>query len=138
MTAKEYLSQACHIDQLINSKLEQVQSLRRLASKTTVILHDGNYQSSKNPKSMEDIIVKIIDLENEINRDIDTLINLKRRIMEIINQINKAEYRTLLELRYLCGKTWEEISAEMLHSVRNIHNIHSAALHEFGKIFAVI
>ena len=35
MTVKEYLSQAYRIDQRINSKLEQVASLRALATKAT-------------------------------------------------------------------------------------------------------
>lgn len=35
MTVKEYLGQAYRIDQRINSKLEQVGSLRALAAKAT-------------------------------------------------------------------------------------------------------
>ena len=40
MTVKEYLSQAYRIDQRINSKLEQVASLRALATKATSTLSD--------------------------------------------------------------------------------------------------
>ena len=35
MTAKDYLTQAYRIDQRINSKLEQVASLRELTTKAT-------------------------------------------------------------------------------------------------------
>ena len=40
MTAKEYLSQAYKIDNDINSKLEQVASLRDLATKATSTISD--------------------------------------------------------------------------------------------------
>ena len=40
MTAKEYLSQAYKIDNDINSKLEQVASLRDLAIKATRFFED--------------------------------------------------------------------------------------------------
>ena len=40
MTAKEYLSQARQIDVRINSKMEQVSSLRDMATKATQTLAD--------------------------------------------------------------------------------------------------
>ncbi len=102
MTVKEYLSQAYRIDQRINSKLEQVASLRALATKATYTLSDTPPSGSRNVQSMENVIVKIIDLENEINEDIDTLVDLKREIVGVIKRIDNPEYQTLLELRYLC------------------------------------
>jgi len=59
------------------------------------------------------LIAKMIDLESEINRDIGTLVDLKRKFVAIIKKINNPEYQTLLELRYLCFKTWEQIAVEM-------------------------
>ncbi len=40
LSAKDYLSQAYRIDQRINSKIEQVQSLRELAGKASATLSD--------------------------------------------------------------------------------------------------
>lgn len=48
MTVKEYLSQAYRIDQRINSKLEQVASLRALATKATSTLSDTPPSGSRN------------------------------------------------------------------------------------------
>ncbi len=80
MTAKQYLSQAYRIDQRINSKLEQIVSLRALAAKATSTLSDTLPSGTRNVHSMEDIIAKMVDLENEINADIDTLVDLKTGI----------------------------------------------------------
>jgi len=128
MTTKNFLSQACLIDQRINSKLEQVQSLRELATKATSTLSDAPRSASPNIHSMEDIIAKIVDLENEINGDIDKLVDLKRDIMNVINDIENTTYRTLLELRYLCMKTWEEIAAQMNYDCRYLLKVHDRAI----------
>jgi len=78
LDAKAYLSQAFRIDQRINSKLEQIMSLRELATKATTTLIDVPSSSTRNEHPMESIIVKIVDLEKEINADIDKLVDLKR------------------------------------------------------------
>jgi hypothetical protein len=128
MTAKEYLGQAYRIDQRINSKLEQVSSLRELATKATAVWSDMPSSSTRNVQSMECVIAKMIDLEEEINRDIDTLVDLKREIVQGIKGVSNPEYQTLLELRYLCFKTWEEIAVDMGYSIRNIYNLNDLAL----------
>jgi hypothetical protein len=128
MTAKQYLSQAYRIDQRINSKLEQIVSLRALAAKATSTLSDTPPSGTRNVHSMEDTIAKMVDLENEINADINTLVDLKREFVFIIKKISNPEYQTLLELRYLCFKTWEQIAVEMGYDLRYIHKLHGKAL----------
>lgn len=128
MTAKEYLAQAYRIDQRINSKLEQIVSLRGLATKATSTLSDTPPSGTRNVHSMEGIIVKMMELENEINADIDVLVDLKREIISIIKKINNPEQQTLLELRYLCFKTWEQIAVDMGYSIQNAYKVHDRAL----------
>ena len=53
MNAKEYLSQAMHIDQRINSKLEQVTRLRENAANCTATLSDMPRPDSPNKQRME-------------------------------------------------------------------------------------
>lgn len=63
----------------------------------------------KNPNkaisTMENTICKIIDLQDEINKDIDRLVDLKTQIVTTIKNIENYEYQTLLEKRYLCFYT---------------------------------
>ena len=134
MTAKEFLSQAWRIDMRINSKLEQVRSLRELATKATSTISDMPRAATPNVHRMEDVIVKIMDFESDINADIERLVDTKRKIAEALARMTVTEYRTLLELRYICCKTWEEIAAEMYYSVRNVHIVHGAALREMTAV----
>ena len=128
MTAKEYLGQAYRLDQRINSKLEQVLSLRDLTTKATATMSDMPGGGSRTVYKMQDIIGKIIDLENEINADIDQLVDLKREMVAVIKSVKNPEYQTLLELRYLCFKPWEQIAVEMGYSIHHLYRLHNSAL----------
>lgn len=128
MTAKEYLSQAYRIDQRINAKLEQVMALRNLATKATGTLSDMPRSDTPNVCRMEDIILKIIDSENEINAEIDKLVDLKREMRVVIGAVGQPEFQTLLELRYLCFKTWEQIAVAMAYSIQHTYRMHEQAL----------
>ena len=130
MTVKEYLSQTYRLDQRIDAKLEQIMALRKLAAKATFILSDDVPSGIRNIRRREDIIVKTMDLENEINADIDSLVDLKREIVSTIKAVPNLEYQTLLELRYLCFKPWEQIAVKMGYDLRYTHKLHKLALEE--------
>ena len=128
MTTKEYLSQAYRIDQRIDSKLEQVLSLRVLLGKATATLTDTPRPATLDPRSMEEVVAKMVDLESEINEDIDTLVDLKQEITRVIKGVENPEHQTLLELRDLCFKRWEDIAVEMGYSPRRLYELHELAL----------
>ena len=129
MTAREYLTQARMIDSRINSKLMELQRARELATKATGLVSDMPRNPSPDLQQMESRVVKIVDLEREINAEIDELVDLKRDIIrELIAQIRKPEYRTRLELRYLGFRTWDAIAEEMGFEPRTIYRFHSNAL----------
>lgn len=130
MTAKEYLGQAYRIDQRINSKIEQIASLNLLACKATTVFSDMPGNTTRNIHRMEDVIIKIVDMESDLNKDIDRLVDLKKEIAYVIHGIANLEYQTLLELRYLCFKTWEQIAVQMGYGIDNIYKLHRSALKE--------
>ena len=128
MTAKEYLSQAYRLDKRIDSKIEQLKSLDLLAIKCASALSDMPKSQSISNSRLEDTVVKIVDLQEEINRDIDSLVDLKRDIVRTIKSVQNPEYQIILELRYLCFKTWEEIAVQMNCSIDNVFKIRKNAL----------
>ena len=128
MNAKEYLSQAMYIDQRIDSKLEQIMKLRESATKATATLSDMPRPDSPNVQSMEETIVKIVDLEREINRDIEALVDLKAEARKVISKLDNPEQQLILEMRYLCYKSWAEIAEDLSFSESNVYKIHGEAL----------
>jgi len=128
MTAKEYLGQAYRLDQRINSKLEQLESLNELAMKVTSTLTGMPRNPNRNTSMIADGVAKIVDLQAEINRDIDLLIDLKCDMVRIIKSVDNAKYQSLLELRYLWFKSWEQIAYDLNYSVSWVLKIHHKAL----------
>jgi len=132
---KEYLSQALWLDQMILSKLEQLETLKSLSMKVTSSFAEekisgGNVEKSK----MESTIVKVIDLEGEINADFVRLIELKKEIQDTINRMEDINYQLLLEMRYLNGKNWEEIAQELKYNNRTVFKVHGKALKQFERV----
>lgn len=133
---KSYLGQAYRIDHRINSKIEQVASLRSLATKATSTISDMP-GGSRNIHRMEDVIIKISSVEEEINNDIDELVDLKRDIMRLIKKLADPEYQVILEERYLCFKKFEQIALDMGYSIQHIFRLHEKALKELAVIYKV-
>ena len=131
MNAKEFLEQVRYVDRAIDSKLEQVERLRSESTKATSLVSDMPRSSSPNLQRLEDTIIKIIDLEHEINRDIDRLVDLKNAARVSINAMANPDERQILELRYLCYKTWAEITEQMGCRDSNVYRIHGQALVNF-------
>jgi DNA-directed RNA polymerase specialized sigma subunit len=128
LTAKEYLSQAYRLDQRINSKLEQVEKLRALARHSTASYGGERVSRSRNVTSMEDSIIRLIEAEHTLNREIDRFVDTKREVQQTIDLVADADCRLLLELRYLCMKRWEDIAGEMVVSRSHVFRLHQQAL----------
>ena len=128
MTAKEYLSQAYRLDQRAASKAEQIFQLRGLATQATATMSNMPRNASPNYHRMEGIIVKIADLENDLNADIDRLLDLKREIVKVIDAVENPDQQLLLSLRYLNFKSWEQIAVTLGYSMVYTFQLHKKAL----------
>jgi len=117
--AREYLSQIRCYDMRISAKLAELDSLHRL------MLAVGG-----SDRTME----KIAALQEEINRDVDDLIDLKRNIVQMLRRLSKPEYQTVLELRWLRGWSWEKIAGNLHYSIGYIYALNSSAHREFSDI----
>lgn len=64
----------------------------------------------------------------EIDRQIDELVRVKTEILKAISRLTDGRYREILRLRYLDGKTFEQIAVEMCYSWRHVCTLHGRAL----------
>jgi seryl-tRNA synthetase len=135
MNAKDFLSQAFHLDCRINAKLEQIETLNALATKVTApAVNDMPGSPNRNIHQMEDVIIKVMEMRGELKDAAKELLELKQEIMEMIGRVENVDQRTLLELRYLCFKTWEDIAVDMNFGTRYIHILHGKALAEVEEL----
>jgi len=134
MTAKEYLTQAKTLDQRINIKLERVSRLRSMTQKITAAMDSEPVSHTRNVTSMEDAIIRLMEEEESLNAAIDQLVDLKREISGVLEQIHAPDCQLLLELRYLCYRSWEEIAEVMCMHIRTVYKIHGRALQKVDAI----
>ena len=131
MTAKEYLSQARYLDARINTKIKQLEALNTLATSATYVLTGMPHSPNKATSKMADIVDKIVDLQAEINRDIDALVDLKGEMRSKLEMVPAEDYKAILEMRYLCFMSWEQIASNLGLSVPYTYKLHDRALKGF-------
>ena len=127
MTKKEF-REIIYLDHLINSKLRLLESLKsnRLQVKSMQLKADV-VQVSKQGNRQEDLIIRILDLEKEITKDIDKLIDEKKRAKAVIDELD-GPYRLVMTMRYLECMKWEEIAYRLEYSIQAVYKIHGQAL----------
>ena len=128
MEVKNFLMKAYYMDQRIDSKLEQMASLNELARKATSAVRDMPGSQNRNIHKTEDIIVKILELQEEIQSDISELLDLKQSIRRCGRQLEEPEEQVILEERYLKMMKWEQIAVILNMSTRKVFRIHDEML----------
>ena len=128
MRAKEFLSRAYRIDCQITSKFEQLERLKALA--TSVTTHYGGEQVSRtrSTDTLENNALRIIEAERELKEQIEALVATKKEIRQVIDLVPDSDCRLLLELHYLCRKSYSEIGALMGQSKSYAYRLHPKAL----------
>lgn len=137
MTAKEYLSQARTLDMRIKSKLQQIESLNDLATSCTTVYSDMPRNPNRGGSKVERAVLKIIEVEDSLKRDVEDLVELKKEIMQTIHSVSDVELQTLLEKRYLCFLSWEKIAVDMHYSIQHIFRMHDQVLSKVSDIMRV-
>lgn len=133
MNAKEYLQQIKRLDTLINRKTDLLYDLKSQVLSITASAEGERVKHSSNVHRMEDTIVKIIDLQNEINTIIDQLVDVKREILTVIDSLDDADLIDLLYRRYVYYEKWEDIALKMNYNVRWIYRLHKKALQKISE-----
>jgi len=132
--AKEYLSRAAGLDRLIGSKLEQLSSLRSMTQKVTASYEAETVCRSRNTSALQDAILRMLEAEEAIGREVENMLAVKTQIGNTITMVQNADYRLILEKRYLSFRSWDEIASDMNYSLRWLHVMHGRALEAVSKL----
>lgn len=132
MTAKEYLRQLWNLDREIEIKYRELEELRaQIGIKAQPDPNENVGHSGNTSDPVSDMAVRIVQMEHRINRKIDRLINLKRKITEQIDGMENRNYRMILTCRYVLMQTWDDVADSVGYSIQNCYIIHGKALQEF-------
>lgn len=129
---KEELRNIMYLDNMIESKLRQLKYLKSTRLDVGAIDYSKDKIQNNNVVSVvEEALIKIIDLEDEINDDIVRLVDLKQRVRKEVNQLPTL-LATIIEMRYFEKLEWEEIAYRLSYSIQHIYRLHGQALKELN------
>lgn len=131
MTTKDYLNQINRLNRMINNKISEISQLRELAYSVSAIKNEEKVQTSLKPDSIGCTIVKLEEMEKDIDRTIDEYRDKKCKIISQIDGMEDENYYNILFSRYIEKKSFELIATEMSFSYRNITRLHGKALKAF-------
>lgn len=128
MNAKQFLKQAYKLNEVIENDKEELETLRSLATSISNDISQERVQTSVSNDKITNIISQIVDLENEIYKEIEDLIALKKKIRDAINKLEDVNEKLVLKNRYLLFLQWDDICEKMNYSRRQMFRIHDLAL----------
>lgn len=133
MNAKEFLLQIKKLDRMIENKQIEVQQLKELAENTSTSMSGERVQSSGNPHRIADAIGKYIDIEREIMRRVDDLVNIRCEVIAVIEQLNAVEYDILHKI-YVQNLTFYDVADYYDKTYSWATTVHGRALKQVQNI----
>ena len=135
MDTKQYLSQIERLDKMIQNKLSEIYQLKTMACSVTVSNEKERVQTSSDKDRLGSTVAKIVDLEKETDRLVDSFIDKRNHIISQIDGLDNVDYYNVLSMRYVGRDTYEEIANKTNWSIRKVFSMHGEALKEFERLY---
>lgn len=133
--AVNYLSQIEYIEEMIGEKQDIINSLRSSITGTSASTESERVQTSPKDR-LGETCAKIVDLCEQLNRDIDSFVDMKAEVIQTIDQyVDDLKERRLLYLRYLKFIPIESCAKELRISRTTAYNFHKAAMQKIARKF---
>lgn len=139
--AKIYLMEVEKLDIKINQKCKLLSELRTNRFNVQAVDPTKEKVKSSTKNNVNSLSDKLLDLEKSINDDIDNFYDIKNKIINQIQQLEKNEYIEILHKKYIeydRYPTLEHIAVSLGgngKSWRHTARLHGEALESFRKKF---
>lgn len=131
--AKEYLEQIAKIDLYIKNKLIERQQWVDVALGVTAEIGNERVQSSGDKQRMATAVAKYVDIEEELNEQIQSIIDRKRRIISVLEKLDGEEY-DFLHMVYVQHIPLKEVAKIKHYSYSGATTFHGRALQHVQHI----
>ena len=124
--ARDYLSAALRMDNLIAVRLSRLDQLRSRGKSISLLL--DSVQSGSVSDRVGDTAAELADQEEALLRDYRELLRLQKEIGDVIASVPWDEPRMILELRYLQRLSMVAISMKLHYDERQVYRLHQKGL----------
>jgi len=116
----------CHLRTL--TLCARAEKYREMAMQATGRTDALRTSGTSNRSKVETYILELWNVHNELQQEIARLMEKSREAETLILSLEDDRHRAVLELRYLRGLTWEELSKKLNFTLRWAHNLHKEAI----------
>ena len=127
MTARDFLNQLKKLDKLIENKQAEKKQWMSLALSVTAHLGDERVQASGSQQKMADAIDKCVDIDAEISRCIEELIEARQSVIDVIERLPAVQYDVLHKV-YVQYYTFYDVADTYNMSYNWVKGTHKKAL----------
>lgn len=128
MDTREYLNQIQRFDKIIKNKQEELEHLNSLATGLSSFSYGEKVQKSGSQDKMGDLVVKIVDLQNEIKNTTNEYLERRAEVMHTIDSVKNPVLYDILFQKYVNGKTLDIIADEIGYSYQRTKELHLSAI----------
>jgi len=132
--ASLFMSRAFRLEAQVQSKLQQIERLRSLASKVTSNTANEPVSHTRDVTEMQDAVIRIMEEEEILKNRIKMLMDVKEQIRDVIEHVDDVTLQLILEKRYLLYESIKEIAADLGYTYRWTEKKHKKALQEADRI----
>ena len=134
MDAKSYLQQIEMLDAKITNKLIERKQWEDIALGITANIGSERVQSSGSQQKMADAVVKCVDMETEIDKLVDELIDTKKRVIATIEKLYSPTEYKILHMRYIQFISLTDIADNLNREYSWVTTTHGRALKNVQKL----
>ena len=134
MMASLFMSRAFRLEAQVQSKLQQIERLRSMASKVTSNTANEPVSHTRDVTEMQDAVIRIMEEEEILKTRIKILMDVKEQIRDVIEHVDDVTLQLILEKRYLLYESIKEIAADLGYTYRWTEKKHKKALQEADRI----
>ena len=133
LDVKEYLRDVRHRYQYAQTLCQRAERYREMAMRATGRMDAVRLSGTSRRSKVEDNVLAMVDVQMELKKEIDALMAETKRAEKLISHLQDRKLRSVLQMRYLCGMTWEEIAQKMQYTLRWVHQLHRKAIRQLAK-----
>lgn len=131
---KNYLREVRHLHLYTQLLCARAEKYREMAMQATGRADAIRVSGTPDHSKVEKYILELWEAHEELQQRISDMLKEARKAEKLIARLEDERYHAVLQLRYLCGCTWEEISQQLRFTPRWVHKLHGEALSELEKI----
>lgn len=132
--AQIFLEQPEKLDIQIKNKLIEKQQWHDISLGITANMEGERVQSSGTKSKMADAVDKCVDMEAEIDRLVDKLIEVKKEVIQTIEQLDSPIEYNVLHMRYIQYLSLQEIADHYNRDYGWATTTHGRALKSVRKV----